>query len=597
MLINDNNKKSPMEHQMFTNPNIKNIDINDRLGTDNAPSSLFMPLVFNSNFPQRLSVDNNTNPNTNTNTNNNVAVNENGFHRSSFDTNSKLGSFSHSNENAVSPYLSSFPAFKQPFTENSLNSNTKHVNDQVLQPPVSFSSSSFLFQTNDVNENNISPLTPQKSSFSDVPLPLSQDMFTSPLSKANEFSPSRLSHCSSNSMGLLPNIEEIRLDNNYNNNNHDDDDNNANIHINTSLLTQQQQQQYLQQKSKNNSIDIWSESSSSYKNHNNNNSYFVSSQQNSENGYSWASPPIAEFSPLRRYSYDAATASTFIPHRNSNVMNITDYNGNYLNASNFRNNSNYSRHSLGSHLVSQFNELNFNSSNIVCPTKEQIIQSFNTVSNYLGVPSNEVLNIENYLSYLIGNSLPELTYPIDGPSISNFEIIACCFKNARIDVFHISPNNKPFLNNLKIGDLVIVEADRGRDLGKVVKLNLTILEARLLRFAQYLGRKAALSKEEENHKKPVLNFPKPVIRFARNEELLTINSKINNEIKAVEVCQNKIREYGLNMVIVDAEYQWDMKKLTFYYNAEMRIDFRDLVKELFRIYKIRIWMSKQGGIC
>lgn len=231
------------------------------------------------------------------------------------------------------------------------------------------------------------------------------------------------------------------------------------------------------------------------------------------------------------------------------------------------------------------------------PTKEQILQSISRVSSYIGTPTDETLDIETYFDYLNNSSLPQYTIPADVASLSNCEFLACCFKNSRIDVFYVSPINKQLLGNLKIGDLVIVEADRGRDLGKVVKLNISLLETRLLRYAQYLGRKAALSKDEEQHKRPILNFPKPVLRYARDEELLTVDSKINDEVKAVAVCQHKVREYGLNMTVVDAEYQWDLKKLTFYYKSEVRIDFRDLVKELFRIYKIRIWMSKQGDIC
>ena len=50
------------------------------------------------------------------------------------------------------------------------------------------------------------------------------------------------------------------------------------------------------------------------------------------------------------------------------------------------------------------------------------------------------------------------------------------------------------------------------------------------------------------------------------------------------------------MKLVDAEYQFDRKKLIFYYSTSRRIDFRDLVRELFRIYKTRIWMCAVNGI-
>lgn len=578
-------------------------------------------------------------------------------HRSSFDTNAKIGSFAHTNDYMKSPYLSSFPAFRQssfasggegagfdntnslfsqqqsrPQPHAQLHPQPPSSNGSSMAPPLSSPSMILSSYKHGADTSNISPLSPQKSSFSDVP-PLSQDMFTSPLSKPHEFSNQQgLSFSSSagNSMGIFPNIEELALDT------FDLSDKN----VGDAALLAPLQNQYDQPLPTRSSLgSVWEDTA------NNANSMGFQVQNAGSNAYNWASPPTADFQPLRRYSYDAASATTFIPNRstlanydfnmnmnlatnyakgdfnsfinnnnkgNSNgtvesTFNITSNNNN--NNNNFRPMSNssgtnsnngsnsYSRHSsVGANTISQFNNPN-HSSNIISPTKEQVIRSINDVSNYLGLPSTEVLNMEKYLSHLNTSSLPQLTYLTDAANLSNYELIACCFKNSRIDVFHISPINKQLLGEIKLGDLVIVEADRGRDLGKVVKLNVSILEARLLRYAQYLGRKAALSKEDENHKRPVLNFPKPVIRFAKNEELLTINSKINDEVRAVEVCQNKVAEYDLDMKIVDAEYQWDMKKLTFYYNSEVRIDFRDLVKELFRIYKIRIWMSKQGGIC
>lgn len=226
-------------------------------------------------------------------------------------------------------------------------------------------------------------------------------------------------------------------------------------------------------------------------------------------------------------------------------------------------------------------------------TDEDIQKNLETVQNYFGEPTKETLDIKHSYAYLDNHLLPKLTYPIDSQGdITKYKLIACCFKNTRLDVFYISNDNRDNLKNLKIGDLVIVEADRGKDLGKVVKMNVSVLEARLLRYAQYLGRNATTS--EEAHKRPVLNFPKLVLRYARNEELLTNHSKIEDENRAIEFCQAKIREYGLQLTVVDAEYQWDMKKLTFYYTSDLRIDFRDLVKDLFRTYKIRIWMSKHS---
>ncbi len=59
-------------------------------------------------------------------------------------------------------------------------------------------------------------------------------------------------------------------------------------------------------------------------------------------------------------------------------------------------------------------------------------------------------------------------------------------------------------------------------------------------------------------------------------------SKMQDEAKALQLCQSKVRAKKLPMEVVDAEYQWDRRKLTFYFIAEKRIDFRELVRELFR---------------
>lgn len=63
------------------------------------------------------------------------------------------------------------------------------------------------------------------------------------------------------------------------------------------------------------------------------------------------------------------------------------------------------------------------------------------------------------------------------------------------------------------------------------------------------------------------------------------------ESRAVEVAQEKVQEHGLPMRIVDAEYQFDRRKLTFYYQSQSRLDFRDLVRDLYKTFRARIWME------
>jgi len=90
--------------------------------------------------------------------------------------------------------------------------------------------------------------------------------------------------------------------------------------------------------------------------------------------------------------------------------------------------------------------------------------------------------------------------------------------------------------------------------------------------------------------------PKMIYGKATAQEMQLLAAKNQDEQKALHLCQTKVRAKKLPMEVIDAEYQWDRRKLTFYFVAEKRIDFRELVRELFRLYKTRIWMaSLQGG--
>ena len=94
-----------------------------------------------------------------------------------------------------------------------------------------------------------------------------------------------------------------------------------------------------------------------------------------------------------------------------------------------------------------------------------------------------------------------------------------------------------------------------------------------------------------------------VVRTATRSEvtqLLGIQAEL--EKRAVDVCQQRVLEYGVPMVIVDAEYQFDKKKLTFFFESQQRLDFRELVRDLFKTFRARIWMEgvandgNKGGI-
>jgi cell fate regulator YaaT (PSP1 superfamily) len=157
------------------------------------------------------------------------------------------------------------------------------------------------------------------------------------------------------------------------------------------------------------------------------------------------------------------------------------------------------------------------------------------------------------------------------------------FKAGRTDYFYLAEESK----NLKIsvGDLAIVEADRGKDLGKVIETNIASLAELQLYQATHIDPLVdshnAIGKEIQ---------PKKIYKLAAANEVAMLISKNQDESKANELCQTKIRAKKLPMEIVDAEYQWDRRKLTFYFVADRRIDFRELVRELFKLYKTRIWM-------
>jgi len=122
----------------------------------------------------------------------------------------------------------------------------------------------------------------------------------------------------------------------------------------------------------------------------------------------------------------------------------------------------------------------------------------------------------------------------------------------------------------KEGSYVIVEHDRGQDYGQVV------------------------SAQEASTDKDSKEQPKKILRIAREADIKQIE---DNRIKAKEAfnsCLKKITEHKLDMKLVRAEYSFDRSKIIFYFTANGRIDFRDLVKDLAKIFKARIELRQIG---
>jgi len=143
----------------------------------------------------------------------------------------------------------------------------------------------------------------------------------------------------------------------------------------------------------------------------------------------------------------------------------------------------------------------------------------------------------------------------------------------------------PRLNrDLKVGTYVKVEADRGEDLGIVIGKAKNPL-TRSSSFGGGIGEMPTAGAGGGGDLKKI-------IRLATHDEVGLLVMKRDEEDELLKVCRLKVRQRGMPMHVVDAEYQFDRHKLTFFFEADTRIDFRELVRDLFSIYKTRIWMQQ-----
>lgn len=134
---------------------------------------------------------------------------------------------------------------------------------------------------------------------------------------------------------------------------------------------------------------------------------------------------------------------------------------------------------------------------------------------------------------------------------------------------------KAFFSNLQefpfvVGDLVVVQAEKGEDLGRVVNMgSLVDKRAGDGEFLQILRKPSGDDLE----------------RLGENQQL---------ERDAFYDCRRRIEEHGLEMKLVDVEYQFDRNKITFYFTSENRVDFRALVRDLAGRYRTRIELRQIG---
>ncbi len=128
----------------------------------------------------------------------------------------------------------------------------------------------------------------------------------------------------------------------------------------------------------------------------------------------------------------------------------------------------------------------------------------------------------------------------------------------------------PLQFDIKQGSNVIVETARGVEFGYVVM--------------------GVRDVSEEKITQPL----KPVLRPATEEDVKLQEANAQKEKEAFKVCLEKIRKHNLEMKLIDSEYTFDNNKLLFYFTADGRVDFRELVKDLASVFKTRIELRQIG---
>jgi cell fate regulator YaaT (PSP1 superfamily) len=146
-----------------------------------------------------------------------------------------------------------------------------------------------------------------------------------------------------------------------------------------------------------------------------------------------------------------------------------------------------------------------------------------------------------------------------------YEVIGVRFKKAG-KIYYFDPSGL----DINKDDFVIVETVRGIEYGKVVTNS---------------------KKVEEND---VVLPLKRVIRLADEKDKLTVEENRKEASEAYHLCVKKIVEHELDMKLVDVEYTFDRNKIIFYFTADGRIDFRELVKDLASVFRTRIELRQIG---
>ena len=145
------------------------------------------------------------------------------------------------------------------------------------------------------------------------------------------------------------------------------------------------------------------------------------------------------------------------------------------------------------------------------------------------------------------------------------EVVGIRFKN-KSKVYFFDPAGV----QLKAGDPVVVETSKGLELGECAKGNYEVPDERIV---------------------PPLRC---VVRVATENDLKSVEINKKKEAEAFVICRKKIAEHGLDMKLVDVEYNFEGNKILFYFTSDGRVDFRELVKDLAGVFRMRIELRQIG---
>jgi len=157
-------------------------------------------------------------------------------------------------------------------------------------------------------------------------------------------------------------------------------------------------------------------------------------------------------------------------------------------------------------------------------------------------------------------------------------VVEVRFKGNRLEYFTWS-SAEP----LALDEPVIVEVERGQDLGRVSALGPVALK----KCARGCGGCAVAEAET--------TVARQVLRRATREDVQQLAKLRADEVEARRATRDRVRTHNLPMKVSDAEWQWDRRKLTIYFTAEQRVDFRTLVRDLAGVFRTRIELRQIGA--